>query len=404
MSGAGYVDFGISRRGIAALALVLSIAPTVAAQSISDARRVEFTPSSDHGTIDPVTGLALVNSYTVDVFFAGGTVAVQTANLGKPTPDADGMIRVDFVSLLPSPLAAGVTYEAVVSAVGPGGTTPSARSNTFSFSVSCAPSISPTSQSLTGAGGTATTTVTVAAGCAWSAASNNSWMTLTSGATRSGPGTVTLNVAANAAPTSRTGTVTIAGSTFTVNQAGTPCSFTLSPTNQTFPAAGGSATVNVTTAASCTWTVTGGSSWLTISNGGTHTGPGSVGITAASNPTTQSRNTTLTIAGTSFVVTEQAATCTYTVTPQTVTVPTIGGSGTLNVTTLSSCAWTTTSSTSWISLAGAGPGSGTATYTIGANAGTTARTATVTIAGVTVTFNQGILTAPTPPSNLRIIK
>jgi len=103
-------------------------------------------------------------------------------------------------------------------------------------------------------------------------------------------------------------------------------------------------------------------------------------------------------------VTEQAATCTYTVTPQTVTVSPIGGSGTLNVTTLSSCAWTTTSGTSWISLAGAGPGSGTATYTIGANAGTTARTATVTIAGVTVTFNQGILTAPTPPSNLRIIK
>ena len=147
MTGAKYASRGLPRCGFAAIALVLSIAPTVAAQSITDARRVEFTPSPDHDAVDP-NGIALVNNYTLDVFLAGGTSVVQTANLGKPAPDADGMIRVDFVSLLPNPLTPGVIYETVVSAVGPGGSTPSARSNTFGFSLPCPPTITPTSQSL----------------------------------------------------------------------------------------------------------------------------------------------------------------------------------------------------------------------------------------------------------------
>ncbi len=100
----------------------------------------------------------------------------------------------------------------------------------------------------------------------------------------------------------------------------------------------------------------------------------------------------MTIAGKSFVVTEQAATCTYTVAPLTVTVPPGGATGTISVTTLSTCAWTSSSGTSWISLTGAGTGSGTASYTIGANTGTASRTATVTVAGVAVRFDQNALT------------
>jgi Putative binding domain, N-terminal len=85
-------------------------------------------------------------------------------------------------------------------------------------------------------------------------------------------------------------------------------------------------------------------------------------------------------------------------------VPPSGGTGTISVTTLSTCAWTSSSGTSWISLTGSGPGSGNATYTIGANTGTTLRTALVTVAGVSVRFNQDILTAPLAPTNLRVIK
>ncbi len=317
------------------------------------------------------------------------------------------MIRVDFVALLPNPLTAGVTYEAVVNAVGPGGTTPSARSNTFAFSVPslpCPPTVSPTTQSFSGAGGSVTATITAAAGCAWTSVSNDSWITVTTGAAGSGSGSTTLNVAANAGSTSRTGSITIGTTTFTVTQAGTPCTFTLSPTSQSFTAVGGSITVNVTTTASCTWSATSGATWVTISNAANRTGSGSVVITAAANTTTQSRTATLTIAGKSFSVTEQAGTCTYTVSPQTVTVSAAGASGTINVTTLSTCAWTSSSGIPWISLTAGRTGSGSVSYTISANTGTTTRSGTVTVAGVSVRFDQAPLTAPTAPSNLRIVK
>ncbi len=405
MGGTIYSTHRICWCAIVAVAVVLSIAPSVAAQSITDARRVEFTPSPDHSAIDQASGLAVVNNYTLDVFLAGGASSQRTVNLGKPAPEADGLIRVDFVSLLPTPLTPGAIYEAVVTAVGPGGSAASGRSNTFSFSFPCPPTITPASQSFSNAGGNVTVTVNGGAGCAWTAVSNAQWVTVTSGSAGVATGTVTLSVASNTGTTSRTGTVTIGSNTFSVTQSGTACSYSLSPTSQTFAAAGGSTTVNVTTTAGCTWSATGGSSWATISNGTNRTGSGSVGITTTANSTTQTRTATLTIAGKSFSVTQQPATCSFTVAPLTVTVPQSGGTGTIGVTTLSSCAWTLSATgASWISLTGARTGSGNASYTVGANTGTTSRSATVTIAGVAVRFDQAALTAPTAPVNLRFVK
>src|SRR5918994_1277963 len=160
------------RCGSITLLLGLSIVSSVSAQSIIDARRIEFTPSLDHSALD-ASGVALVDRYSLEVFVAGGATAVQTANLGKPTAGADGMIRVDFVALLASPLTPGVVYEALVEAVGPGGSSGGTRTNTFAFSVSCGtPTLSPTSQSFTATAGTGSSTVTAGTGCAWTAASN----------------------------------------------------------------------------------------------------------------------------------------------------------------------------------------------------------------------------------------
>ncbi|MFN0085967.1 MAG: PKD domain-containing protein [Blastocatellia bacterium] len=56
-------------------------------------------------------------------------------------------------------------------------------------------------------------------GCAWTAASNAVWLTIAAGASGTGSGSVRYAVAANPGTSSRTGTLTIAGETFTVNQA-----------------------------------------------------------------------------------------------------------------------------------------------------------------------------------------
>jgi len=81
-------------------------------------------------------------------------------------------------------------------------------------------SISPTSASPRYRGGNAKTSVTSPAGCPWTAVSNASWIIVTSGGSGSGNGTVKYSVSVNNAKTSRTGTLIIAGKTFTVTQAG----------------------------------------------------------------------------------------------------------------------------------------------------------------------------------------
>ena len=58
----------------------------------------------------------------------------------------------------------------------------------------------------------------VGGSCSWTAASNAAWITVTSGATGNGNGSVAFAVAANLGA-SRTGTLTIAGQAFTVTQA-----------------------------------------------------------------------------------------------------------------------------------------------------------------------------------------
>ncbi len=82
----------------------------------------------------------------------------------------------------------------------------------------CAYSIAPQSQVSTAAGGTGTLGVTAGAGCVWTATSDATWLTITSGASGSGNGTVSYSVAANPGG-QRAGTLTVAGLSFTVVQA-----------------------------------------------------------------------------------------------------------------------------------------------------------------------------------------
>jgi hypothetical protein len=83
---------------------------------------------------------------------------------------------------------------------------------------SCSYSISPTSRSHGAGTETGSVSVTATSGCSWTATSNSSWITITSGNSGSGNGTVSYSVAANTSGSARTGTLTIAGQTFTVTQ------------------------------------------------------------------------------------------------------------------------------------------------------------------------------------------
>ena len=72
-------------------------------------------------------------------------------------------------------------------------------------------------QDIGASGGTASVSVNTTSNCAWTGASNVSWITITSGASGTNDGTVTFNVAPNTGP-KRKGSLTIAGRTAEVEQ------------------------------------------------------------------------------------------------------------------------------------------------------------------------------------------
>lgn len=84
----------------------------------------------------------------------------------------------------------------------------------------CNYSINPTSATYDSTGGSGSVDVTTMTGCPWTAVSNDSWITVTGGASGNGNGTVDYTVDANPDANQRIGTITIAGQTFTVTQSG----------------------------------------------------------------------------------------------------------------------------------------------------------------------------------------
>jgi hypothetical protein len=78
----------------------------------------------------------------------------------------------------------------------------------------------PFSQSFGASGGNGTIEVNTTPGCAWTAASESAWITVTSGWSGTGTGSMTYSVAPNPGAASREGTLRIGGKAFTVEQAG----------------------------------------------------------------------------------------------------------------------------------------------------------------------------------------
>jgi len=167
----------------------------------------------------------------------------------------------------------------------------------------CTYSISPASEFFTSSGGAGTVSVTSTNDCERSAASNSDWITVTSGS--SGSGTVSYSVDANSGTDSRTGTITIAGKTFTVTQDGITCTYSISPASQSFDESGGNGSISVTAPGVCIWSaVSNDTAWLTIISGASDSGNGTVSYSADANSDMNSRTGTIIIAEKIFTVTQ----------------------------------------------------------------------------------------------------
>jgi len=272
----------------------------------------------------------------------------------------------------------------------------------------CSAAVTPTSFDVDALATSRTLSVTSGTSCSWTATPTASWITVTSGATGSGIGSVTFSVAANTTGAARTGTLTAAGQTVTVNQSATGCSATLTPNSFDVDAVATSRTLSVTSGTSCSWTATTTTSWIAVTAGASGSGIGAVTFSVAANTTGSARTGTLTVAAKTVTVNQSATGCSAAVTPDSFDVGALATSRTLSVTSGTSCSWTATTTTPWITItAGAsGSGIGSVTFSIAANTTATPRSGTLTVAGQPVAVTQAAGSTPPPPTpaNLRVIR
>ena len=208
----------------------------------------------------------------------------------------------------------------------------------FDFSMAVPASVlnvSPGSRSLARAGGSTTFEVTNTGGGTmdWTAAvtTGSSWVHITSGASGSNAGTISVSVDSNPDPTVRTGVITItsAGATDspkTVNvvQSGIPPVLTVLPSSQSVDFQTAVITFEVinTGGGSMDWTaaVTSGPAWVHITSGATGNNSGTIGVSVDTNSDSFPRTgiITITSAGT-------------TGSPQTVSIVQAGNPPVLNI-------------------------------------------------------------------------
>ncbi|MBM3796894.1 MAG: hypothetical protein FJW31_23250 [Acidobacteria bacterium] len=225
-------------------------------------------------------------------------------------------------------------------------------------------------------------------GCAWTARSNVSWITVSFGQSGTNDGTVGIRVDDNREALTRLGTLTIAGQTIPVTQAAANCNFTIFPTSAVVGASGGTGSFEVRTA--CSWQAVTNTEWITVvtPENGRGAGTGAVGYSVRANTTGATRTGSIEVGPLRFNIQQPAASCTQSLTPAQVSLSAAGGNGSFAV--ASGCAWTASASASWIQLTGAtsGDGNGTVAYTVQANAQAAARSGNIRVGSQTFTVNQ----------------
>ena len=191
--------------------------------------------------------------------------------------------------------------------------------------------------------------MTTLAGCTWTASSNAPWIT-SRRARRQRQWDRHFTSGANTGP-ARMGTLTIAGQTFTVNQAA-GCSYMILPGLASIGAGGGTSSSMVTTIAGCTWTAMSNAPWITVTsvrgqrqrNGRVHYWSqhrsGANGHADDCWPDLHGQS---------------GDGCTYTLSPTSRSFPNPGGTGSVTVTTVAGCTWTAASNAAHITVLPARP-------------------------------------------------
>jgi uncharacterized protein (TIGR03437 family) len=177
-------------------------------------------PACQTITLDPASlpdGVVSA-SYSQTVTASGGSGPYQFSLSDGALPP--GLTLAQNGQISGTPTTAG-TYSFTITATILSSLCPGSRSYTLTVTgdSACNFSVAPSNHAFPSGGGKGVVSVNAADGCAWTAVSNDPWITITSGANGNGNGEVNFAVSNNPNAGSRRGTLTIAGHKVTVVQA-----------------------------------------------------------------------------------------------------------------------------------------------------------------------------------------
>ena len=197
-------------------------------------------------------------------------------------------------------------------------------------------------------------------------------------------------VAQNNTATTRTATISFGNESYTVTQSAG--SLALTPPAPFLAAAGGTATMGVSTSAtSVSWTAMSPTPWIRITSGATGTGNGAFGYTVLPNAGVSIRTGTIQVGGVVATVTQGAAPSgTASVDQSFVSIAPMGG--TANIAVTASGTWIAVANSNWLRIttpaSGVGNGNGTLSISAESNSTPAYRYGTVTVNGLTIELVQ----------------
>jgi hypothetical protein len=412
-----------NRFGVATITVTVRDDEAPIAASASRAFEFQVTPVNDPPTVSDVPPQQTQEDVPIGpIAFTVGDVDDDVTTLNVTATSSDqSVVRNTGIQLGGSGTARSLTIQpefgasgstTITLTVGDGEAT---AVDTFTLDVSnvpCAYTVTAAPLALSAAGGLVRVLVdTNRASCSWAVTSGAVWAAPVNHTPPAyGDGAVDVAVAANASAQPRSTVVTVAGSSFTLTQAGASvCTYGLTPASQALGSPGGTAAVSVTaTGSGCgTWTVSSGAQWLSVTSGATGTGAGTVALAVAPNTGEAARTATLTLqpGGATAALTQAGASpCQYTVAPDRLAFGAAGGARALSVQTAGGagqCAWSLAfaGAPSWLALSTTGGfGNGAVTVTASDNSAGAPRSATLVLRDASGNAALSVVTAQDSPT------
>ena len=226
-----------------------------------------------------------------------------------------------------------------------------------------AATLSPTSATADLNGGSGTISITTSAGVSWTAVSNAPWITVTP-ASGTSNGSVSYTVASYGGVVSRTGSLTIAGKTFSITQTGEDVN--LSPKSVDKAYSSDIVQIQVTALGSTVWNVTANNPWISVVDDGNGFGDSTVTLAISTNPSFADRTGTVSIGTATFTLTKLELRIRFPILPREATADRSVLTATWRCSPTPDAPWTAESLDPWVvvSSGASGAGNGNIQYVV----------------------------------------